>query len=228
VYPYPYAADAYFMFPLVYQHFRAGESPVYNDGVLGVQFCASRDGSHWMRYDRKPYIARGLRGETDHNGTHAQAIHFRKGDYLYQYYFAERWTHGGFRRLSDAERKKKSNWSQGSFNVVIQRLDGFVSADAPYTGGWLVTPPIVFKGNTLELNINVAAMGEARVEIQDEGGNAIGGYGLMDCDRMLFNDVAYIVKWKGKSDVAKLAGRKIRLKVAMRSAKLYAFQFTDK
>ena len=228
VYPYPYAADAYFMFPLVYHHFRDGESPVYNDGVLGVQFCASRDGIHWMRYDRRPYIPRGLPGEMDHNGTHAQAIHVRKGDYLYQYYHAERWTHGGFRRLSAAERKDKANQSQGTFNVVVQRLDGFVSADAPYTGGWLTTPPILFKGKRLELNINVAAMGQARVELQHPDGTPIPGYALADCDRILFNDVAYPVTWKGKPNVAELSGRPIRLKVAMRSAKLYAFQFSDK
>jgi hypothetical protein len=39
------------------------------------------------------------------------------------------------------------------------------------------------------------------------------------------NDVAHVVRWKGNADVTPLAGRPIRLKIAMRSAKLYAFQF---
>ncbi len=225
VYPYPYAADTYFMFPLTYQHFRADETTVKNDGLNDGQFCASRDGIHWMRYDRKPYIPRGLAGEPDHGGTHGRQFHIRKGDYLYQYFGGRPWTHGGYRKLSDHERQDKANWVRGRSGVAIQRLDGFVSADAPYTGGWLVTPPIVFQGDHLELNIDVAAMGEAMVEVQDEQGRPVPGFTLDDCDRVLFNDVAYTMEWKGKSDVSALASRPVRLRIAMRSTKLYAFQF---
>jgi hypothetical protein len=41
----------------------------------------------------------------------------------------------------------------------------------------------------------------------------------------MFNDVAHVVKWQGRSDVGPLAGRPVRLRFVMRSAKLYAFQF---
>ena len=225
VYPYPHAADAYFMFPFTYQHFLPGEGRPPNDGVNDVQFAASRDGVHWIRYDRKPYIVRGLPGEPDCGIVSATPFHIRKGNYLYQYYTGWPWTHGGFRLLSKKERQDKSNWGRQHYGVVVQRLDGFVSADAPYAGGWLVTPPIVFGGSHLELNVNVAAMGVARVEIQDEQGGPIPGFALDDCDRIQFNDVACTVKWKGKSDLSALAGRPVRLKIFMRSAKLYAFQF---
>ena len=227
LYRYPYAADAYFMFPMTYQHFRGGETTVRNDGLNDSQLCASRDGIHWMRYDRKPYVPRGLTGEPDGGLTHTSEYHIRKGDYLYQYYNGSPWTHGGHRRLSDQERQARANWGRGFYGLVIQRLDGFVSADAVYTGGWLVTPPIVFQGDHLELNIDVAAMGEAMVEIQDEQGQPMPGFTLDECDRVLFNDVAYTVKWKGNSDVSALAGQPVRLRIAMRSAKLYAFQFAD-
>ena len=227
VYPYPYASDSYFMFPFTYQHFREGESDVGNDGLNDVQFCASRDGIHWMRYDRKPYISRGLPGEPDYGDTHAKPFHIRRGNYLYQYRMAWPWTHGGFRRLSEEERRDRANWGRGYYGVVVQRLDGFVSADAAYTGGWLLTPPMVFQGDHLELNIDVAAMGEARVEVQDEQGQPVPEFTLDDCDRVLFNDVAYTVKWKGNADISALAGRPVRLRIAMRSAKLYAFQFLD-
>ena len=127
--------------------------------------------------------------------------------------------------LSQAERQDRANWGRSHYGVVVQRLDGFVSADAPYAGGWLVTPLIVFDGGHLILNIEVAAMGGARVEIQDEAGQPIPGYSLDDCDRILTNDVSCVVRWRRKSDVSSLAGRSVRLKIEMRSAKLYAFQF---
>jgi len=227
VYQYPYAADAYFMFPLTYQHFHKGEGHPHNDGVNDTQFAASRDGTHWMRYARQSFIPRGLPGEPDCGDTHATGFFVRKGNYLYQYYSGWPWTHGGFRRLSQVERQEHKNWGREFVGVVVHRLDGFVSAEAPYKGGWLLTPPLMFQGNRLELNLNVAAMGSALVEIEDKQGKPIPGFTLNDCDRILFNDVAYTVKWQGKSDVSSLAGQPIRLRIAMRAAKLYAFQFVQ-
>jgi len=226
-YAYPYAADAYFLFPMTYQHFRSDESSVGNDGVNDGQFCASRDGIHWMRYDRKPYVERGLPGEPDWGAAQQTGWHVRVGNYLYQYRTGWPFTHGGFRALPEEGRKSRDNWGRQYVGVAIQRLDGFVSADAPYEGGWFVTPPLVFEGERLELNINVAAMGEARVQIEDEEGKPIDGFALDQCNRILFNDTAYVVKWQGRSDVSALAGNAVRLRFAMRSAKLYAFRFAE-
>ena len=225
VYQYPYAADAYLMFPLTYQHFRKGETRTHNDGVNDVQFAASRDGIHWMRYDRRPFIPRGLPGDPDQGMTSATGYFVRQGNYLYQYYTGWPWTHGGFRVLGQTERQDRKNWGKQFVGVVVHRLDGFVSADAPQEGGHLVTPPLVFRGRHLTLNIDVSALGGSFVEIQDEAGKPIPGYTLDDCDRILMNDVAHVVRWKGNADVASLAGKPVRLKIAMRSAKLYAFQF---
>ncbi len=227
VYQYPYASDAYFMFPLTYQHFQTGEGHPHNDGVNDAQFSASRDGIHWMRYDRQPFIPRGLPGDPDHGDTFGTGFFVRQGNYLYQYYTGWPWTHGGFRLLSPAERQNRKNWGRQFVGVVVHRLDGFVSADAPQEGGYLVTPPLVFKGHCLELNINVSALGGAFVEIQNDAGQAIPGYTIADCDRILMNDVAHIVRWRGNADVSRLAGQPVRLKIAMRSAKLYAFQFVN-
>jgi len=108
---------------------------------------------------------------------------------------------------------------------AVQRLDGFYSADADYAGGWLVTPPVVFAGKRLVLNINTSAAGHARVGLVDAGGKPIPGFAAADCDLILTNDVAHVVSWKGKPDVSKLTGKPIRLRFEMRSTKLYAFRF---
>jgi hypothetical protein len=225
VLPYTEAEDAYFMFPMTYQHFGEGETTVRNDGLNDSQFAASRDGIHWMRYDRRPYLPRGVAGDPDCGQTHTSEFHFRDGNHLYQYYGAGPWTHGGFRRLDLEQRSDRANWGRSFYNVARQRLDGFVSADADYTGGWLTTPPIVFSGRELTLNVDVAAMGEARVEIQGADGRPLPGFSAGECDRVMVNDVAHTVSWNGNRDVHGLAGRPVRLKVAMRAAKLFAFQF---
>ena len=223
VLPYTEADDAYFMFPMTYQHFGEGETTVRNDGLNDAQFAASRDSIHWMRYDRRPYIGRGLPGTFDGGTIHASPAHLRRGDRFLQMYTGSPWTHGGFRALSDEERRDRG-YGNG-IGLVEQRLDGFVSADAAYTGGTLTTPPLRFSGERLELNIDVAAMGQARVEVQDEAGRPLPGFELSRCRRVMVNDVRHVAAWDGSPSLGSHAGRPIRLHFGMRSAKLYAFQF---
>ena len=90
--------------------------------------------------------------------------------------------------------------------MVEQRLDGFVSADAAYTGGTLTTPPIRFSGERLELNIDVAAMGQAQVEVQDEAGRPLPGFELARCRRVMVNDVRHAVTWDGSPSLGSHAG----------------------
>jgi hypothetical protein len=116
------------MLPFTYQHFRGSERDVGNDGLNDVQFAASCDGIHWMRYGRKPTIARGLPGEPDGGVVAATRCHICKGNYLHQCYPAWAWTHGGFRRLSRQQRQDKVNRGRQHYGVAIERRDGVASA----------------------------------------------------------------------------------------------------
>ena len=63
-------------------------------------------------------------------------------------------------------------------------IDGFVSADVDNRGGWLLTPPLLFQGNRLRLNIDTGAMGTAFVELRDAGDKPIPGYTPADCEEV--------------------------------------------
>src|SRR5690606_22128505 len=67
------------------------------------------------------------------------------------------------------------------------RVDGFVSVNAPLSGGELVTKPLTFAGSDLFVNFSTSAAGSIRVEIQDEGGTPIDGFRLDDCQE-IFGD----------------------------------------
>ncbi|MCC9605532.1 hypothetical protein LOC68_22475 [Blastopirellula sp. JC732] len=109
------------------------------------------------------------------------------------------------------------------------RLDGFASVRARREVGTLVTKPLMFAGDQLELNFATSAAGGVRVEIQDEQGKPISGYSLNDSNVTIGNDVARIVSWKGKgSDLGGLAGKPIRLKFEIDDADLFAFRFVPK
>jgi hypothetical protein len=173
--------------------------------VLGY----SRDGENWHRY-REPFLDRHpQKGRFDH--AHAWAFSaVPVGKEVFIYY-------AGY------DRGHKTGNRQVGLGRI--RRDGYVSLDAGGAGGRLLTPPLSFKGNRLTLNARVKSGGEIRVEVQDEGGSPIPGHGLAECDGIAADDVDLPVSWAGRSDLSALAGRPIRLNIALRDASLYAFQF---
>ncbi|PYV10356.1 MAG: hypothetical protein DMG07_21250, partial [Acidobacteria bacterium] len=173
----------------------------------------------WNRFDRKPYVRLGLDGDDDAGSIYMTVGMLRKGPELWMYYTAFPFTHGGF-NLNTTRRT-------GVVRRLVQRLDGFVSADAAYSGGELTTVPMNFRGRRLSLNLDTGALGSTRVEIRDQSGNTIEGFGQTDCDPIIGNSVARTVTWKGNADLGVLVGKTVRLRFVMRSTKLYAFQFVD-
>jgi hypothetical protein len=105
------------------------------------------------------------------------------------------------------------------------RLDGFVSIRAPLRGGQLVTKPLTFSGDRLELNFATSAAGGIRVEVQDVDGQPLPGFQLDDCPPVFGDELARAVLWKSGGDVGDLAGKPIRLRLELRDADLYSFQF---
>ncbi len=214
--PYPWAEDAYFMFPSLYRHFP--EPPVGkwgNDGYLDIQMAASRDGVHWTRPSREPYVPMGLEGALDSSQLYMAIGVVRNGDALYQYYGGYKSTHG-----------QLGVEGGGSIQRLEQRLDGFMSADAPLDGGSFVTPVIVFSGRRLLLNMDGSATGTGKVALLDAGGMEIPGFGLADCDEFGANSLSREITWKGSSDVSAWAEKPIRLKFMMKAMKLYSFRFS--
>lgn len=106
------------------------------------------------------------------------------------------------------------------------RLDGFVSVNAPMSGGGILTKVITFKGKVLKLNFASSAAGGIRVEIRDENGKTIPGYSADDCEDTFGDAIDRPVYWKDKgSDLSSLSGKMISLHFTLRDADLYAFRF---
>lgn len=217
---YPWAAEAYFAGPSAYLHFPEPPAGKHgNDGLLDIQLFVSRDGVDFHRVERRPYISLGPEGAPDSKCLYMHVGIVRIGDEVYQYYTGLHHSHGEYVDWPVLE-------NMGAIYAAVQRLDGFVSADAAWEGGTLTTPPLTFEGAKLEVNIDCSAMGTARVEIRDANDVPIPGFTLADADMIYGNNIHKTVSWKGSSDVSQLAGQPVRLHLQMRAAKLYAFQFT--
>lgn len=124
------------------------------------------------------------------------------------------------------------------------RLDGFVSMQASSIGGEFTTKLLCLgkldspsansaateggrhKFETaLVINFATSAAGSIRCEIQNETREPLPGYALSDCDEIYGDSVERAVTWRGKADMAALAGSAVRLRFVMQDADLYSIRF---
>ena len=96
------------------------------------------------------------------------------------------------------------------------RYDGFISVNAPYSGGEMATKPFTFQGKQLSINYANSAPGYVRVEIQDAAGRPIPGFTLTDSAEIIGDEIDRAVAWKNGSDVSQLAGKPVRLRFVMK------------
>jgi hypothetical protein len=252
---YPWAEDAYLAFPLMYFHYH-GDGPLMRQilghpdrrrgsGPIETQLAVSRDAVHWKRYVRPAYVGIGQFGSHDIKQSYFAHGMVHRNNEIWQYCFGESRYHSSF--LEEGEYVR-------AVYRFIQRLDGFVSADAPYNReGLLVTKPFRFEGNRLVLNVDTDAAGYAQVGFLDAGGNPVDGFSLDQCVYINGDFIETEVEWIEnpgavkiphgstiedvledaeklvfKRDVSVLQGKTVRLVFRMRGAKLYAMQFLEK
>src|SRR3954453_10998619 len=108
-------------------------------------------------------LPNGLADEWDRWYTVAAPGLVRRGNYVYQYYYSSGRLHDSAILRPEYDKVAKQ---EGGVGVVKQRLGGVGSADADHPGGWLTTPPVVFTGKRLRLNIDTGAAGTAFVELR--------------------------------------------------------------
>ena len=218
-----YLPDAYLAFPSLYYHHPWWPEGFINDGVLDLQFASSRDGIKWRRDFRGSYVRLDLPDGPCTKLMHMLVGMVPSGHIISQYYTGGRRSHGEGRTPEGVWREHEPpKIGDPILYRVEQRMDGFVSADSAYAGGTLVTKPFVLESDRLRINIDTSASGDSRAGLLDEDGTEIPGFGLADSDRIQENDTQYVLSWRGSSDLSKLVGKRIKLLLKSRSAKLFA------
>lgn len=208
---YPYAANVYLMFPSLYQH---------DSDTLDIRLAVSRDGIHWTWPERVPFVPLGGPGGFDSGSLYMGQGIIRRGSELWQYFSGSPLKHNEAKleNLIKAENRRV-------YSRIVSRLDGFVSVDAGPEGGFFETPPLTFTGSRLELNVQVRDGGWLRVALLDKTGAPIKGYTAEQCRPVTGDHITAVVGWNGRSDLSGLAGKPIKMRVELRNASLYAFQF---
>lgn len=205
------------------------------DGLSDMVFMSSHDGLDWNRPFMEAFVRPGLDpynwGGAHGNCTPAWHV-VQTADAEMSIYWVE---HFGYHLLwvpgdkpGSLEPKLRP---KGEGEVVARmrrgtlRLDGFVSVNAPYKGGEMLTRPFVFNGKQLLLNFSTSAVGSVKVEIQDAAGKPIEGFALPDAVTLWGDEINRVAEWKSGHDVSRLTGKPVRLRFVMQDADLYSIRF---
>ena len=114
----------------------------------------------------------------------------------------------------------------GAICLAVLRRDGFVSITAGERAGQLITKPFIATGNRLLLNVDVNEGGEATIEVLDENEQVIHGFERSGSVPLRGRSIEQTVRWTTRSTWSQLAGSKVRLRIRLRNADLYAFWTT--
>jgi len=220
--PYFRAPHIYLGFPMRFIHPRErnkiGLKQRETDGFSDAVFMSSRDGLHWDRTFMEAFIRPGPDpknwGGAHGNMTPSWGI-VQVNDTELAIYWAEHYDNY----------PKKDLIPRLCRGTV--RLDGFISVNAPYAGGEMVTKPLIFEGRRLIINFATSAAGSVKVELQTAAGEPIPGFTLDDCIEFWGDEIQRVVAWKGGYDIGRVAGRPVRVRFVMKDADLYTMRFVQ-
>ena len=186
----------------------ASGRPELNDVCLGF----SRDGFHFERPDRRPFLAMSEK-KGDWNWGNVQAAGggcLVVGDKLYFYASGRR---GGPAEFPDGG---------ACTGVAMLRRDGFASLDAGDTEGTVTTRVLRFNGRHLFANL-AAAGGEMRVEILDEEGGIVAPFAKGNCVPVTGDSTKAAVRWQGVEDLGSVSGKPVKFRFTLRTGRLFSF-----
>lgn len=213
--PYYRAPHIFMGFPMRYVESRRA-TVGYPAGISDGVFMTSRDGLHFKRWG-EALIRPGL--QIDRWGSHDNPT-------TWGILETKSTVAGMPNELSIYSREAIGRADKSPrLRRYTVRIDGFVSVQAPLSGGGFTTKALIFEGKKLLINFSSSAAGGIRIEIQDVTGKPISGFALADCPEIYGDQIEHIVTWKNGSDIGKLAGKPIRLRFVIKDADLFSMRF---
>lgn len=184
------------------------DRPKPNDLLVGY----SRDGFHWSRPDRRPFIPVSER-KGDWNWGNIQSAGgcmLVVRDKLYFYVSGRAGVDGS------------SQSGVSTTGLATLRRDGFASMDAGGKEGTLTTRLVRFTGEHLYVNA-AAKGGELRVEVLDERDRVIVPYTRKNSIALRSDETIAGMKWKSRNGLGSLAGKPVKFRFYLKNGSLYSF-----
>ena len=195
---------------------RASSVERYGTAISEGLLMASRNGVHFKRWNEaflRPGIERTGTWQYGHQFIAEHVVETKSAlpgaPNELSIYAAEDYWHG----------------KGGSLRRYSLRLDGFTSVHASMKGGELITRPFTFEGAKLSVNFATSAAGSMRVEVQTAEGQPVQGFTLKESADLFGDSVDRTVTWNQRANIGQLQGKSVRLRIQLKDADLYSFQF---
>ena len=197
---------------------RERQSHRYGSALTDSLLMTSRDGVRFYRHP-KAFLSPGL-WET------ASAANWIYGDNMLSWHVLETPSPVNGKPPELSFYGNENYWVEGTRTRRYSlRVDGFVSMEAPRSGGDVITKPITFDGKDLFVNFSTSAAGTLKIELQRPNGTPYDGFSLAKSDDLFGDDLDRRVSWSSTTPLAKLRGQPIRVRFHLVDAHLYSFQF---
>ena len=213
--PYFRAPHIYLSFPMRYfpgrnsrsdADFKAAGLPTWNKGVSDAVFMSTRGGTKYDRTFMEGFVRPGPDKNNWFGRTQTIApLVIPSGSQEISLYCSRHYS------LPTVHMER-----------LTLRTDGFVSVNAPYHGGTLLTKPLIFEGKKLEANYSTSAAGSIVIEILTADGDHV----VAKSTTLIGDDIDGVVSWE-QGDVASVSGKPVRLRFVMKDADLYSLRFGE-
>ncbi len=217
---------------------------------IDIQLVSSRDGRTWERAaHRRVFFPLGfVRVDYDNDAFDSDMIMsitppVVKDGMLWVYYTGYSNKHNAREGILNPGGLGTSYI--GQIGLAKLRQDGFCSLDATSQGS-VLTRPLRFEGTTMHVNASLLSLnkpghpfnpvwaglldnvpdgrGRLQVEIQDEKGNVMPGYGASDCLPLNEYPDTLRITWKERKDLSALRGRTVRFRFLLSNGRLFSFR----
>lgn len=173
-----------------------------NGNSTDIVFISSRDGVIFNRTFKEAFIRPGLKTERWGNRSNYITLNLVPLDETHMGIYAR--------------------------NTLFKiRMDGFSSVNSKSKEGFFITKPFRFNGDKLEVNYSTSAGGFIKIEILDENSEpSINGVSYTT-GKIIGDEIAGKVIWQNSLDLDAIRNKVIKLRVSMKEADLYSFQFNN-
>ena len=183
--------------------------------TIEIQLAFSRDGKRWERLPTRDIFldlgAQHGQGSDFDSGMVIAGRPVLVGDELWFYYTGYKSVH-----------TESSNTS--AIGLAVAKIDRLIGrATPPGECGLLLTRPIAWNGNTLEINAS-SANGSIQVEVLSVEGEVLEDYEREASVIFSGDSVRHKMLWKNDRDLDAFRGQRIRLKFYLSNAVLYSFR----
>jgi hypothetical protein len=188
-----------------------GRFPKITELKLGF----SRDGFHWQRPDRRPFInATRRKGNWDRAYIHGtNGVCLVLGDKIWFPYCAY---------SGEAPDGATGMYTGASIGMAYLRRDGFASMEAAKKQAALLTRTVTFNGSYLFVNVDCPE-GSLKVEILDESNRVIPFFSIQNSVAVSVDKTLQAIIWKGGADLSRLRNKPVKFRFYLTNGKLYSF-----